>query len=251
MSLSMRIPVALVVTALLTMPAGALSLKLGGNSLLNLGGSNSNQTNAAINVDTGDLTGNGSAGVGLSDTSIELFGSPGSDDAGLSLGTGDDLLGDLFGTGGTETSASVDLGLDGLLDLFGPAGNTSPSGGDTGNGSGSSGVKVAALGDPDATACFVPDGTQMDRLVNRHRYDAATISSWRGANAIQVIEVGLCPDAAMRLAEIVAANRNVMALQSYLSGESTIRSQLGAQGHSVEDVVAVDRSGATLVIYVI
>ncbi|MBI4920259.1 MAG: hypothetical protein HY834_00785 [Devosia nanyangense] len=282
---------ALLAIILATAPAGALTLNLGGSGdggLLGLGGNTDND--ATVTIDAGDLletggildtglgggtttTVNASLGGGLglfggsndpttvnvnlggtsgadADILLDLFGT--GDDAKVTLGSGDvagldilggdaggsiilDLFGDPSGGGGTITGT----------DAFGDSGNNGGSGSSSGNG----GIQVASLGPVDA--CFTPNAEQIAKLVNRHAYTAAAMSSWAQVRSLKVVEVGLCRSVRSRLEATLAADANIGRLQDYLAGNAMLRAGLRQQGHSAGDVIAVDKSGATLIVYVI
>jgi hypothetical protein len=202
---------------------------------------------------------------------------------GLGLGdgaAGGDLL-DLFGSSNsTETSGTIQLGglgTDELLNLFGPgsgsgagagAGSGAGAAGGSGSGAGGgmavpsepahpgfvggigTGVQVADLGKAPAKACFVPDETQVSTLLNRHSYADAS-PNWAGISEVQIVEIGVCPDAKLRIAEAASANANYFALKGFVSGQDAIRASLLKSGHAIGDVVAVDQNGSKLIVYVI
>lgn len=227
------------------------------------------------------------ADVSLGDTSgtVDLFGDDGDSSVDVNLGgTDGDLLGGVLDTGdGTDPILDVgdigDIGdvVDDLLsdtagnvldDLFGPSGPGTIDGGSNGtpgsDGSGAipgggnvpgdgadnggnpgGGVQVAALGDPD-DACFAPDAAQLEKLSKRHIYNSATLASWRGATSLKIVKIDLCNAAEARL----DATANIAALQDYLGANPTFKAHLKSKGYSTDDVIAVDRSGNTLIVYV-
>jgi hypothetical protein len=233
------------------------------------------------NTDTATVTVGGSSSGGI-DADVNLGGNPGGSNGtlldlfGNELVTADlsapngsstiDLLGggdttvvvggpgiidDLFGSG--VTTAQVGLGLpdaDGVVeDLFGPLSGGNGGGGNGGNGGGGGngsggGVQVAALGNVDA--CYSPNSMQIDKLANRHVYTAETFASWRGATTLKIVRINLCDAAGAR----IEGNANVAALQNYLASFPAFSARLKAKGFAPDDVIAVDRTGNTLIVYV-
>lgn len=273
-SLSMMVALAALAAA---GPAQAASINLGGNGgLLGTGllggGGNSAGGNGSVNVTVG---------------SGGLLGGSGSDStaANVTLGSGDggtgNVLVDLFGNGGQSGDAGLSLGV-GLgvdqgggtsiaptngnvtLDLFGD-GTDSASGGGLGSGGGGPGggpsptttglfgpgattvtSTTASLGTGMAKSCFTPNPRQVMQLVNRHAYVPATFQSWAGAVTIKVVDAGVCDAAAAR----IDAQDNIGRLQAYISSDPQLRSQIEQWGHAPSDVIAVDRQGQTLIVYV-
>lgn len=264
--------IALVAALFVTMPASA--------QILNLGGSNSStDSSAGATVNLNDLLGNSDSSTNDATASIGS-GDSGSGSVTLNL---DDALGssdadsdatlDLFGT---ET-ATADLGLNGsdgsgsisvldgsndvTLDLFGDGSGTGGGGGTGGNGGtggsggtgifgSSSGVQVASLGNNSNSRCITPNANQIETLVNRHRYSSSTFSSWAGASQLTIVKVNVCASAQDRLSASLAENSNVSRLQDYLAGNARIRNGLESQGYSTNDVLATDRDGNRLIVYV-
>ncbi len=229
----------------------------GGNrNLLGLFGSGDDPTTANLNLGDG---GGGTNGNVL----LDLFGPAGGVDnpnASVTLGSngGTGVAGlNLLG-GGTGGNGDV------LLDLFGPGGGSGTGGGNgtgvsgggtTGTGLGGNGrlaggsdgarLQVASI-DKTTGACFTPDATQAARLASRHNYDAQTFASWRGVANLKIVDIGVCPAAAPGL----AARPNIGRLQAYIDTNATLKAGLARAGHSASEVVAVDKSGGTLVVYV-
>jgi len=204
------------------------------NALNNGGG----PTSAALN-----LAGAGGAGDADGNVLLDLFGTGNGNDAAVALGSGNGTDGgaalDLFGTGGSGSGAGT--GGTGGDDLFGPAGGTN---GGSGNGLMSNGIRVASL--DGANSCFAPDATQIARLTNRHDYSAETLSSWVNASTVSIVRTNLCNSARTS----IARDANVARLQAFVNGNAALKSFLAKQGRSVDDVIAIDKKGETLTVYV-
>ena len=96
------------------------------------------------------------------------------------------------------------------------------------------GYAANALGDPTA------------KLAGRHKYDARTVASWNGVSKIKIVDAGLCNGVGSNL----AGDPNIARLQQIVSKSPAIRNSLAQQGHGPGDVIAVDRQGSTLIVYV-
>jgi len=274
--------IAIIAAMLITMPASAATINLGGNNggLVNnlLGGNTATPATATVNTGGGTNNGlvNGLLGTGNSTNGpttadvnlggsngtqgsalLDLFGTGDNPNAAVTLGNGGDGVAGIGGVGG---------GPDGnvVLDLFGNGDGTGGGsdggaggiGGAGGNGvdlfgNGGGGIQVASIDSTVDTACFTPNAQQISKLVNRHMYSPASMSGWAGVTSIKVVEVGLCDDSKAKLAATLAGDANIARLQDFIDAHSGLRSGLARKGHSAGDVVAVDRNGNTLVVYVI
>jgi hypothetical protein len=209
----------------------------GNGQLLDLfGDGNTSPTTASVNL--------GGGGGTRGDVLLDLFGNGSGNDANVTLGSGRNA--------GVATPQSA-----AVLDLFGPG-----SGGDGSNGAtpgsanrdfgGSAGgpaiiapVQIASI-DAAGANCFTPNSTQAAKLASRHAYDDATFSGWRQASSIKIVDVGLCDGAGAG----IASDNNVARLQAFVAAQPTLRNSLGKLGHAPGDVIGVDRTGQTLVVYV-
>lgn len=260
---------AVIAAMLLTAPASSATINIGGTGsggLINLGGSNTDPnadvltngsasgapngtaTSNALNNGGGptmaDLTLGGTGGSGNTNGNVllDLFGTGDGSDAAVALGSGNgtdggaalDLFGNGSGTGGRSGDAGGPNG-----DLFGPSGGS--NGGVTTNG-----IRVASLDNAAGGRCFAPDATQIARLTNRHDYDDATLSGWLQAASVSIVNTGLCDSAKIT----IARDANVAHLQAFVNSTPALKSMLAKQGRSASDVIAVDRKGSTLMLYV-
>ena len=253
----------------------------------NLLGTNGNNPNGVV---TTDLLGTGSdpttanvnlGGTGNNATLLDLFGTGNTDPttANVNLGgagngtTGNAVL-DLFGTdGSTNPGANVSLGSPSnavstgdtgrRVDLFGTDGSdgangangTDGSNGSNGLGFGNGGSSTTTIStggrriasvDTRAGACFAPNAQQIAKLSSRHVYEPATFGTWSGATSIKIIDAGICDSAASSL----SSQPNIDHLQAYVDSNAALKAGLDKAGHKPGDVVAVDRSGSDLVVYV-
>ena len=76
------------------------------------------------------------------------------------------------------------------------------------------------------------------------------MSGWASSKSMKIIEVDLCTSAKDRLEGKLSADANIQRLQDYLAGNSVLRAALKQKGHSTGDVIAVDKKGTTLIVYV-
>lgn len=229
-----------------------------------LGGPNDDDATANLNLGSAgnggviDLLGNGSSGTPTT-ADVNLGGSS---------GTNGNVLLDLFGDGSSNPNARVDLGnsavtgdgsTDAVLDLFG---TSTGSGGDgTGTGTGTDGNGGVGIGTPGAATtgtiaiasldgaakgCFTPNANQVAKLASRHAYVGSTFSSWAGVSQLKVVDIGLCQGAGTA----ITSQSNVGRLQAFVSDHAALRDGLGKLGHKPADVIAADRSGNVLTVYV-
>lgn len=241
------------------------------NASTDLLGSGANPTTANVNL----------GGTGNNATLLDLFGTGNSDPTtanvtlgGAGNGTSGNAVLDLFGSDGSANpNATVSLGSPGdvvstgdtgrRIDLFGGGDGTNGTNGTNEtngtNGSGifggnggspgttisTGGLRVASV-DTRAGACFTPNAQQIAKLTSRHVYEPATFSTWSGATSIKIIDAGICDSAASSL----NSQPNIGRLQSYLDSNAPLKAGLGKAGRSPNDVVAVDRNGSDLVVYV-
>jgi hypothetical protein len=258
------------IAALTAAPANAADGLLGGGGVLGTGigtpggalGTGLLSSDTSGGGASGDSTGEGAlGGGGVLGTGI---GTPGGAlGTGLLAGSGNlasvDALGaegnvlvDLFGA-----DPNVRVGLnegalgDGLvIDLFGGGNGNGGNGGNNGAGSNGgalrSGLRVASLDSVGDRLCFAPSATQIAKLVNRHRYVNATFASWGGARNVNIVDVNLCSAAQAK----IASQNNIGRLQQYLSMQASLVDRLESAGHVSADVIGADKSGTTLVLYV-
>ena len=258
--------IAIMAAALASMPVSAATVTLGNNGTTNSVNVNGNGGTAGaplVTTSTGD-TNNAAVDTGGNTTLANLFGdgiSGGTTTGGVGAtgpaGTNGSVLVDLFGPGaqgGDVALGSGDTNTNVNVDLFGgPAGNGGTNGGNGlngGNGSnsgggGGMGVRTNLAGGQSAK-CFTPTMPQINKLTQRHAYDDATFSSWAGVSKLKIINIGLCKASGPG----IARDANIAALQAALNQNAVIKAQLAKAGHSAGDVVAVDKSGSTLVVYV-
>lgn len=219
---------------------------------------------------------------------VTLFGSPDEGllgDQGLEVelleeDRDDEVFIRLFGTGEGETTAGIDLGGDGtglgddaaLIELFGSsssragggAGGPDAGGNGAGGGIGASSdgggggdgilirstTRVATVGRASARgACFSPDQAQIAHLLGRSSYQPGDVAAWQGAASISVVPVNLCPDAKARLDAALDADANIGNLRMAVASHTALRSELDPS-YTPDDVLAVDRSGEALTVYV-
>ena len=133
---------------------------------------------------------------------------------------------------------------NGCVSSGGNSSGSSNGGGNGGGGLAAGNARVAVLEGGAGGLCFTPDAKQIAKLVNRHAYVNATFATWAGARSIKVISIRLCPDAAA----VIASQRNINRLQSFVSTQASLAGRL--QGHSAAQVIGVDRTADTLVVYV-
>ena len=261
MTLKLSLAALAMAAAVLTAaPVYALSLNVGGDSLLSTGHS---ESTPAVHVGIGDGSGGNASVLGVdvgnngSDNSTHIRATVGGGSDGHGLLGGDDLLGtgNILGGNGGLLPATVDIGIG--LDLFGDGtngGNGGPggNGGNGGSGGGGNGFLFASLfGSAGATGnaarCITPNGNQLATLTNRHQYSHAMIN---GAGGVRIIKVPVCASVRARVARSLAGNGNVQQLQTILASRSAVRGELDASGYGLGNVVAADSQGGQLILNV-
>ncbi len=195
------------------------------------------------------------------------------DEAAVELG-GNNAIVDLFGSGGSDDTARVAInpggdGTDAAVDLFGPDGGsggtgvdpteTGSMGGGTGNGgdgtgglfapNGGSATRVATVNARRNVSCFSPTDEQIAHLLGRNSYSAGVAASWQNASDVNLVEIELCPDARAQLAAALAASPNIGLMQAAVASSRLITAELAPQ-YGVGNVLAVDKSGSNLIVYV-
>jgi hypothetical protein len=168
---------------------------------------------------------------------LDLFGDDGSG-GGSGAGGGGGAGGN--GAGGGNGGPGSGGNGNGLL----PGGAGNGVGGGGGNSFGIRGLQVASLGP--TTNCFAPTTEQMAKLVSRHDYGPTTFSAWTNIGNLKIVQIGLCTSAKAQITGVA----NVGRLQTFIRGNAAIRAGLTRNGHSPDDVIAVDKQGNTLILYV-
>jgi len=205
-------------------------LSVGTSTTVTLGGNGTNDANALVDL-FGDGSGTGDAQVSLGGTGLG---------SGSDVGVPSNVTLDLFGNGNSGGSVGTLPGTTGGYD--GSGSGSGAGGGVIGGG----GTTVASLDSKIGGSCFTPNASQLAKLAGRHTYDTTTFEGWMGIKAIKVIRAGLCPQAARD----VAAQTNIGQLQTFFGSNAALRDQLAKWGHGPGDVIAVDRQGSTLIVYV-
>lgn len=245
------------------------------------GGSGSGSTGVDVNLGGGADDGVsvslfGGADAGGGEVTVDPFGGA-EETAFISLfGTGDDAGGnaplgattpDIFGPSGSGQTGSsgIDNTQTGSVAGNGAGAGTGGAGaGAAGTGEGgvfgsgaqdltlapSARTRVSATaGVQVQTACFSPDEQQIANLRARATYDGSMVASWKSASNISIVPIKLCPEARARLAAAIDADANIGYLQAAVAADARLSSSLDPS-YDPEDVLAVDKAGDELTIYV-
>lgn len=197
---------------------GLLSLNDNDNDALvnlDLGGGNNNLLNAAV----GKVNANVSTTGLLGSTSISL---------------------DLAGLG-------LDLDIDlGILDPNNP---NNPGGPNNPNGRP---VLVGSLGGGNTFVinCTVNNTKQLLQVAAAGKISGAEIKAWMRAANVQVVPIKLCPAAKKQVAALLAKSQKINLLRRAVMSDALITASLGRTRYDANDVVAVQRKGGQLVVYV-
>lgn len=211
----------------------------------------------------GDLTGTGGEGGGTNVGGLLSLNDDG-DDALINLDVGGDNL-VTAGVGGSVkagvktdgllggTTVTLDLlglGLDVTLDLglVDPTDPNNPNNPNNPNGP----VLVGSLGGGQTfkITCAVNNTRQLLQVAANGKITAAEIKAWQRYANVQVIPIKLCPAAKKQVAQILARSQKVNLLRRAVMADALISASLGRTRYDVNDVVAVQRQKAQLVVYV-
>ncbi|MDB5541498.1 MAG: hypothetical protein JWQ89_3225 [Devosia sp.] len=272
-NLMMFVASALMVAGISATPAGAGGL-LGG--LTDTVSDLTDTVTETVTDTVGDLTGAGGDGTNVG--GLATINDP--DNAGLvnvDIGGGNNVLNASVGGGnkplanvgltttGLLKSTAVTLDLAGLgLDLtvdFGTLGtggggngngNPPPGGGNgPGNGPGRGYVLVGSLGGSSFVInCAANNARQLLQVAAAGKINAAEIKAWMRAANVQVVPIKLCPAAKKQVAQILSRSQKINLLRRAVMSDALISASLGRTRYDAGDVVAVQRKGGQLVVYV-
>ena len=193
----------------------------GGNNVLNAAVGNGNKPLVNANVSTNGL---------LKNTTVSL------DLAGLELELGVNLeLLEVIGGGG------------------GGGGNGNGNGNGGGNGAGGNGnrILVGSLGGENFVInCAVNNTRQLLQIAAAGKLSGAEIKAWMRAANVQVVPIKLCPAAKKQVAQILAKSKKINLLRRAVMSDALITASLGRTRYDAGDVIAVQRKGGQLVVYV-
>lgn len=201
---------------------GLLSLNDDDNDALvnlDLGGGNNNVLNAAVGNGNNPLVNANVSTTGLlKSTTISL------DLAGLGL----DL--------------TIDLG---ILDPNNPNNPGGPN-------PGGKPVLVGSLGGGNTFVinCTVNNTKQLLQVAAAGKISGAEIKAWMRAANVQIVPIKLCPAAKKQVAALLAKSQKINLLRRAVMADALITASLGRTSYDANDVVAVQRKGGQLVVYV-
>ncbi len=156
----------------------------------------------------------------------------------------------------SSTTVSLDLaglGLDltidlGILDPGGPGGPNGPGG----PGGPGRPVLVGSLGGGNTFVinCTVNNTRQLLQVAAAGKISGAEIKAWMRAANVQVVPIKLCPAAKKQVAALLAKSQKINLLRRAVMSDALITASLGRTSYDANDVVAVQRKGGQLVVYV-
>jgi len=202
---------------------GLLSLNDADNDALvnlDIGGGNNNVLNAAVGKGNNPLVNANVSTTGLlKSTTVTL------DLAGLGL----DL--------------TIDLG---ILDPDNPLNPNNP------NNPNGRPVLVGSLGGGGTFVinCTVNNTRQLLQVAAAGKISGAEIKAWMRAANVQVVPIKLCPAAKKQVAALLAKSQKINLLRRAVMSDALITASLGRTSYDANDVVAVQRKGGQLVVYV-
>lgn len=226
---------------------------------------------------TGGGTGGGGGGGGTNVGGLVSL-NDGDNDAlvNLDVGGGNNILNAAVGNGNKplvnanvsttgllkSTSVAIDLvglGLDvtldlAMLDVLGGGGGNGGGGNGNGNGlpgNGNGRILVGSLGGANFVInCAVNNTRQLLQVAAAGKISGAEIKAWMRAANVQVIPIKLCPAAKKQVAQILAKSKKINLLRRAVMSDALITASLGRTRYDAKDVVAVQRKGGQLVVYV-
>ena len=151
----------------------------------------------------------------------------------------------------SKTSIGLDLGglgLDVDLDLGLADGPGTGGPGAPGNGQ----VLVGSLGDGNTFVinCTVNNTRQLLQVASAGKVTGPEIKAWMRAANVQVVPIKLCPPAKKQVAALLAKSQKINLLRRAVISDALITASLGRTRFDANDVIAVQRKGAQLVVYV-
>ena len=155
---------------------------------------------------------------------------------------------------GLELDVTLDLA---MLDVIGGGGGggggNGPGGNGNGNGAGNGNgrILVGSLGGANFVInCAVNNTRQLLQVASAGKISAAEIKAWMRAANVQVVPIKLCPAAKKQVAQILAKSKKINLLRRAVMSDALITASLGRTRYDAGDVVAVQRKGGQLVVYV-
>jgi hypothetical protein len=153
-----------------------------------------------------------------------------------------------------NTTVSLDLaglGLDLTIDLgiLDPNNPNNPGGPNNPNGRP---VLVGSLGGGNTFVinCTVNNTKQLLQVAAAGKISGPEIKAWMRAANVQVVPIKLCPAAKKQVAALLAKSQKINLLRRAVMSDALITASLGRTSYDANDVVAVQRKGGQLVVYV-
>jgi len=203
-------------------------------------------------VTVNNTTNNGVANINTNGTSGGLTASLGKTNKGLpSVNVTTGLLKtvlDVLDLSGLGLDLNVDLGIlnPGNPNTGGPSNPARP--GEDPN----QPVLVGSLdgGNTFIINCTVNNTRQVLQVAANGKIDAAEIRAWQRSANVQIVPMKLCPAARKQVAAILSKSPKMNLLQRAVMADALIAASLGRTKYDAGDVVAVQRKGGQLVVYV-
>jgi hypothetical protein len=81
-------------------------------------------------------------------------------------------------------------------------------------------------------------------------FEGTSMNGWNRANAIEIVPVSLCPDARRQVIGALRSDARSGALQAAVSNDDLVRAALSRTSYGADRVLAVNRSGGRLTVFV-
>ena len=196
---------------------------------LNLGGSGETglNANARSSGEEGTTVTIGTEGAGGVEGTVNLLGP-------------DNVLTGSVGAGGSG-GLDIELGIG-----IGGGGAGGPGGNGGGGGGGGAGTAVAGLSASDL-ACMGPEAAQLLQLAQQ----STAPTQWQQASNVQIVPITVCPEARQKLIAALQSSGIGSTLWGAAARDALIAASLSRTSYDAQNVLAVQRNGSQLTVYVI
>jgi hypothetical protein len=111
-------------------------------------------------------------------------------------------------------------------------------------------VRIAAVNADADSKCFTPNEAQIDYLLGKHKYDASMSNTWSSTDDVNLVPVRLCPEARVRVEQVVEADKGIQWMQDWAAADSRIDKKLDAAGLDADHILALETKNDNLAVYV-
>jgi hypothetical protein len=101
-----------------------------------------------------------------------------------------------------------------------------------------------------ALACVSKTNKSALSFAAHQHYTNSEVRSWSGASRLEVMPIGMCASARQAVSKAIPRTPNIVALQGAVAGQPIIANSLEQRHYQANDVLAVQKRGKTLAVYV-